>query len=588
MSDVKIPEDIEQAYRAVRQMLLVERDPGGFWVGQLSSSALATATALSALSVTGRPQHADLIDPGVAWLVRTQNPDGGWGDTTNSPSNLATTTLVRAALTLADAQDTNDSCIRRVDEYLRTHAGSSGKELASALGEIYGRDRTFAVPILTNCAIADMVEWNDVPPLPFEIACLPQSILHLFSLHVVSYALPALIAIGQLLHQRRHSPNVFLNTLRRFATRPTLTKLTQIQPGSGGFLEATPLTSFVVMSLAAAGRAEHPVARKGLDFLRRSAHPDGSWPIDTNLSTWLTTQAVRTPGLIGSLPEPMLTRDWLLAQQHKEPHPYTATSPGGWSWTPLAGGVPDADDTAGALLALRVLGPDVPEAAVRSGLKWLAGLQNDAGGIPTFCRGWSKLPFDRSTPDLTAHAMRAFHAWKTLLPPNRYRKIVEAGFGYLSRVQNPDGSWLPLWFGNQEAPGQSNPLYGTARVLKAYGETGRTGCAEVRRGVAFLGSIQNSDGGWGGAKGVRSSVEETALAVEVLCDFADDAVLWEKTLSGTRYLVRQISEGALAEGRPIGLYFTTLWYWEKLYPVIWSLGAFAAVLNRLKTAGKER
>ena len=39
-------------------------------------------------------------------------------------------------------------------------------------------------------------------------------------------------------------------------------------------------------------------------------------------------------------------------------HPYTNADPGGWAWTNLPGGVPDADDTPGAILALLQLRPD--------------------------------------------------------------------------------------------------------------------------------------------------------------------------------------------------------------------------------------
>src|SRR5262249_58268730 len=46
-----------------------------------------------------------------------------------------------------------------------------------------------------------------------------------------------------------------------------------------------------------------------------------------------------------------------------------------------------------------------------AGLRWLGELQNRDGGWPTFCRGWGKLPFDRSGSDLTAHALRALRAW---------------------------------------------------------------------------------------------------------------------------------------------------------------------------------
>ena len=51
-----------------------------------------------------------------------------------------------------------------------------------------------------------------------------------------------------------------------------------MQPASGGFLESAPLTSFVVMSLASSGRSDHPVVRKGVEFLLSAVRPDGSWP----------------------------------------------------------------------------------------------------------------------------------------------------------------------------------------------------------------------------------------------------------------------------------------------------------------------
>ncbi len=47
--------------------------------------------------------------------------------------------------------------------------------------------------------------------------------------------------------------------------------------------------------------------------------------------------------------------DWLLDCQHRVRHPFTGADPGGWGWTDLSGAVPDADDTAGALLACQAL-----------------------------------------------------------------------------------------------------------------------------------------------------------------------------------------------------------------------------------------
>src|SRR5207253_1323610 len=137
-----------------------------------------------------------------------------------------------------------------------------------------------------------LVDWNEVPSLPFELACFPQSWFRFLRLPVVSYALPALIAIGQAVYHHRPSWNPVTRLIRRLSIRKSLRVLEAIQPSRGGFLEATPLTSFVTMGLASTGQASHPVARKAVEFLRRSVRPDGSWPIDSNLSTWVTTQAI--------------------------------------------------------------------------------------------------------------------------------------------------------------------------------------------------------------------------------------------------------------------------------------------------------
>src|SRR2546429_6720204 len=97
---------------------------------------------------------------------------------------------------------------------------------------------------------------------------------------------------------------------------------------------------------------------------------------------------------------------------------------------------------------------------------------------------------------------------------------MKAGFNYLSKQQRPDGSWLPLWFGNQHAPDDANPTYGTARVLAVYRDLDMMNSEPARWGVSWLLANQNPNGGWGGGLGTPSSMEETALAVEILLDAA--------------------------------------------------------------------
>ena len=658
---------------ALRERLLAARNAQGFWEGHLSSSALSTATAVFALAAVDSEKHRSLIERGLRWLCNHQNADGGWGDTVQSPSNLSTTLLCYCALAtdcglrnseggsvkaegLGDgsaifvgshrqaALDAATLCnpqwieaFHRAESWLRGKAGTlEPKALVTAVEQQYGKDRTFSVPILTMAALAGRLgtgseTWRLVRPLPFELAVLPHHLYKWLRLPVVSYALPALIAIGQARYEHLKPGNPLTRLVRHLSREKSLRVLTTLQPEDGGFLEAAPLTSFVAMSLAASGHADHEVTRRATEFLVASIREDGSWPIDTNLATWVTTLAINALldcglqiaecGLdaVDSIQNPKSKirnqlAQWLLSCQQQDVHPYTHAEAGGWGWSNLSGAVPDGDDTAGALIALKTLGcsleaagsrPKASEAsglrppasaAVCAGIGWLLGLQNSDGGIPTFCRGWTRLPFDKSTPDITAHAIRAMSVWLDTLPAplrDRTGKAIRRALQYMANAQRADGSWAPLWFGNQLAPGQENPVYGTSRALThlANCELRIADCgfdlqslhAMHERAVQWLLSAQNSDGGWGGTASVASSIEETALAVDALATALLQSEIRtpnseiEAVRRGAAWLIANTDQGQSTPASPIGLYFARLWYSEELYPLIFTLSALAKV-----------
>jgi len=576
---------IAAAHARARCHLLAQRTAAGHWEGALSPSALSTATAITALTLIDAAGHADRIARGLRWLEATQNADGGHGDTPLSFSNLSTTVLVWAAFGFCGLEG---AAAARSARWIEAACGSlEPAVLAEKIAARYGRDRTFSVPILMMAALGGRLgppgeAWRRVLPLPFELAAVPRRFYAAVRMPVVSYALPALIAIGQA-RFRHVPPPAPLRWLREAACPRTLKLLREIQPSTGGYLEATPLTSFVAMALASSGQREHPVVAEAARFLLASQLADGSWAIDTNLATWTTTLAVKALG--PGFPGAAAVRDWLLAQQYTARHPYTDAAPGGWAWTDLAGGVPDADDTPGALLALANLGVDARSAAAAAaGCAWLRGLQNRDGGLPTFCRGWGALPFDRSSPDLTAHTLRAWAFWQPHLPVGEAARLgpaMAAARRYLEVTQAADGSWTPLWFGNQHRADETNPTYGTAMVALAL----EADDPRRRRAADWLLAQSSADGGWGGGPGTPASIEETALAVTVLAGDPPQGGAAAAGLSpaaleavdrGVRWLIEHTHNGGHFPPSPIGFYFAKLWYWEKLYPVVWTVGALRA------------
>ena len=151
------------------------------------------------------------------------------------------------------------------------------------------------------------------------------------------------------------------------------------------------------------------------------------------------------------------------------------------------------------------------------------------------------------------------------------------------RAQKNDGSWIPLWFGNQRDLEFQNPTYGTSRVLKAASVSDdEEWLRGVKRGVRWLLYTQDADGGWGGAESARPSIEETSLAIDGLCAYAQvtggDPDVTTAIAYGAAWLAEATEEGRSFPASPIGLYFAKLWYSEKLYPIVFASAALEKAL----------
>jgi squalene-hopene/tetraprenyl-beta-curcumene cyclase len=165
--------------------------------------------------------------------------------------------------------------------------------------------------------------------------------------------------------------------------------------------------------------------------------------------------------------------------------------------------------------------------------------------------------------------IRAFTCWSGKLGDDFDAAMINSiqlGLDYLARTQQSDGSWIPLWFGNQAHPKQHNPVYGTVRVVEALAELDeRKFPKAVRlcaRGVSWLENISADTPLYG--------VEEIAMRVGITGN--EVGHLLDLTRNGTSF-----SAG------PIGLYFASLWYSERLYPLIFTTEALTRCLERRGT-----
>ncbi len=592
--------NLQNRFKELSDQLLEQMNQDGFWTGELSSSALGVAVAIAALHFENCDENHKEISKGLDWLLHTINDDGSYGDTPDSEGNISTTLLVYAAVNLYAREDHKLTGLQKnmADYLLKSSIDVTSNQVSKAILAHYKKDYTFSVPILTMCALCGIPGKNAfkyIPQLPFELALLPRKFYRMLNLSVVSYAIPALVAVGVVIFKKKSS-NKFWHWIRKNSVKKALSVLIKLVPESGGFLEAIPLTAFVSLSLINAGYKDMEVVQKGIAFLKRAQRNDGSWPIDIDLSTWVTSlsiKALRTKlnDVLTTAQKDKLT-EHLKAVQNKKIHPFNGTGPGGWGWTNFSGSVPDGDDTPGVILALLQLQPkEKIKNEVLAGGNWLLKLQNNDGGFPTFSKGWGKLPFDQSCADLTGHNLLAISTlighYGNELKKSRKRAYIKSfskALKYLQKQQQPNGSWLPLWFGNQGTADHTNPVYGTARVLTYMNDILLQNWLEsslknkiqtiIDSGVEFLLKIQNKDGSWGGGESVPGSMEETALAVSAMLPSKNTAACQK----GFEWLGQYYKQNSLKPA-PIGLYFASLWYSEKMYPLTAYLESITRISN---------
>jgi squalene-hopene/tetraprenyl-beta-curcumene cyclase len=321
--------------------------------------------------------------------------------------------------------------------------------------------------------------------------------------------------------------------------------------------------------------------------------------------TGLACHALMETGEREALPKVMKGLEWLRPKQvldvrgdwvARRPN----VRPGGWAFQYANPHYPDVDDTAVVAMAMdraQNLDPQIDHrAAVARAEEWILGMQSENGAWGAFDADneyeyLNNIPFadhgallDPPTEDVTGRCISMLaQLGKTM----ENSSAVSAAVDYLERTQRADGSWYGRW--------GMNYIYGTWSVLCALNAVGIDHASPVmRKGAAWLISIQNADGGWGedgtsykldyrGYEPAPSTSSQTAWALLGLMatgDVNDPAV--ER---GIAYLMRtQGDDGFWKEDRYTATGFPRVFYlryhgYRKYFP-LWALARYRNLAMR--------
>ncbi|MBV9103290.1 MAG: squalene--hopene cyclase, partial [Candidatus Eremiobacteraeota bacterium] len=311
----------------------------------------------------------------------------------------------------------------------------------------------------------------------------------------------------------------------------------QERDGSWGGIQPPWVYSLIALNLE--GYAlDHPVMRSGLAGMERFVlcDDDQGWRFQACMSpVWDTAwamRALRAAGLERDHPALRRATQWILDEQipadergdwrlrcHNVPN-------GGWAFEFDNDMYPDVDDTTIVVLALlEASDAALVRDAVERARRWTVAMRSSNGGWAAFDRDNTRelvyrIPFadfgaliDPPTEDVTAHVVEMLAA----LGCDERDADVASGLRFLRRTQRADGAWYGRW--------GVNYIYGTWCAISALAAV-KSGADMIGRGVSWLVSVQNDDGGWGetchsyvdpsfGGVG-RSTPSQTAWAVNAL------------------------------------------------------------------------
>jgi squalene-hopene/tetraprenyl-beta-curcumene cyclase len=519
----------EQALTTAAAHLLGLQQRAGWWKGELQTNVTMDAEDLLLREFLGiRDPHVTAT--AAAWIRSQQLEDGSWTTFFGGPGDVSTTVEAYVALRLAgDPPSANH--LRCAAHFVRDCGGVEHVRVFTRLW----------------LALFGLWPWRRVPALPPELVLLPdwfplniydfacwarQTIvpLTIVAAHRPVRSLPfridelridrapstrsdvtawgrEFLALDRVLHVYERRP---IRVLRRHALARAAEWIVRRQEADGSWGGIQPPWVYSLLALRVLGYPmDHPTISRGLTGLEAFViEEDGVRRLEACQSpVWDTALAVVALSDAGLQPDhPALVRAaaWLLGEEVTVTGDWAVrrpgVAPGGWAFEFANDNYPDLDDTAEVALALRrVAYPDAPrvDAAIGRAVDWTLGMQCRDGGWAAFDvdnerKVVAELPFcdfgevtDPPSADVTGHVVEMLSHEGRAADASTVR-----GVEWLTRAQEPDGSWFGRW--------GVNHVYGTGAVVPALRAAGVVpGDLRLRRAVWWLEDHRNPDGGWG-------------------------------------------------------------------------------------------